>query len=43
MIPVVAILLAVGWMVLKGSSPFSPTVPSYILTRIAEEQHRDPR
>jgi L-asparagine permease len=42
-IPVVAIALVVGWLVLKGSSPFSPTVPSYILTRLAEDKERDPR
>jgi L-asparagine permease len=43
MIPVVAILLLIGWLVLKGSSPFSPTIPSYILTRIVETDDRDPR
>ncbi len=43
-IPIVAILLGVGWMVLKGSSPFSPTVPSYELTRAVERDRRnDPR
>jgi len=42
-IPVVAIALAAGWLVLKGSSPFSPTIPSYILTRMAEDEKRDPR
>jgi L-asparagine permease len=41
-IPVVAVALAVGWMVLKGSSPFSPTIPSYILTRKVEEHGDDP-
>ena len=43
-IPVVAVLLGIGWVVLKGSSPFSPTVPSYVLTR-AVEVHKglDPR
>jgi L-asparagine permease len=41
-IPVVAIALAIGWVVLKGSSPFSPTIPSYILTRAVEEDSRDP-
>jgi hypothetical protein len=29
-------------VVLKGSSPFSPTIPSYILTRAVEEDSRDP-
>lgn len=43
-IPVVAVALAVGWMVQKGSSPFSPTAPSYILTRTVEEDvGNDPR
>ena len=41
-IPVVAVALAVGWVVLKGSSPFSPTVPSYILTKIVEQDQSDP-
>ena len=42
-IPVVAILLVIGWVILKGSSPFSPTVPSYILTKRAERGESDPR
>jgi L-asparagine permease len=42
-IPVVAIALAVGWVVLKGSSPFSPSIPSYILTKQIEDDHSDPR
>jgi len=42
-IPVVAVALAIGWVVLKGSSPFSPTIPSYILTRAVEEDGKDPR
>ena len=43
-IPVVAVLLGVGWVVLKGSSPFSPTVPSYVLTRTVEgHKGMDPR
>ena len=43
-IPVVALLLAGGWVVLKGSSPFAPTIPSYQLTE-AVRQHpiRDPK
>jgi L-asparagine permease len=41
-IPVVAILLAIGWMILKGSSPFSPTIPSYILTKMVETDKSDP-
>ena len=42
-IPVVAAMLAGGWVVLKGSSPFAPTIPSYQLTE-AVRQHpiRDP-
>jgi L-asparagine permease len=35
-IPVVAIALGLGWMVMKGSHPFSPTIPSYLLTRTVE-------
>jgi L-asparagine permease len=43
-IPVVAILLGIGWMILKGSSPFSPTVPSYVLTHVVElNTDDDPR
>ena len=43
-IPVVAILLWAGWLVLKGSSPFSPTIPSYELTHVVEmDEHNDPR
>ena len=35
-IPVVAVALCVGWVVLKGSNPFAPTIPSYILTKATE-------
>ena len=35
-IPIVALVLYIGWRVLKGSDPFSPTIPSYELTRIVE-------
>jgi len=43
-IPLVAVLLWAGWIVLKGSSPFSPTIPSYELTHIVEaDEHNDPR
>ena len=35
-VPLVAALLYAGWLVMKGSSPFSPTVPSYALTRRTE-------
>jgi L-asparagine permease len=42
-IPVVALLLGIGWVVLKGSSPFSPTIPSYVLTQAVElDRHNDP-
>ena len=37
-IPVVAVLLGIGWTLLKGSHPFAPTAPSYILTEVAEEK-----
>jgi hypothetical protein len=36
--PVVAVLLATGWTILKGSHPFAPTAPSYALTEVAEEK-----
>ena len=42
-IPLVAALLYGGWVVLKGSSPFSPTVPSYVLTRAVEAKTMDDR
>jgi L-asparagine permease len=43
-IPVVAILLGIGWLILKGNSPFSPTVPSHVLTQVLEINERnDPR
>jgi L-asparagine permease len=42
-IPVVAILLVIGWVVLKGSSPFEPTIPSYILTKMVDSNKRDDR
>jgi L-asparagine permease len=35
-LPLVAILLGVGWRVLKGTSPFAPTAPSYVLTHQVE-------
>jgi L-asparagine permease len=42
-IPIVAIALGVGWMIMKGSHPFSPTIPSYLLTRAVEShQNNDP-
>ena len=37
-IPIVALLLGIGWTVLKGSHPFAPVAPSYILTEVAEEK-----
>jgi L-asparagine permease len=43
-IPVVALALGVGWWGLKGSSPFAPTIPSYVLTRAVElDSGGDPR
>ena len=35
-IPILAVALYAGWIVLKRSSPFSPTIPSYELTRMVE-------
>jgi L-asparagine permease len=37
-IPVVAVLLGIGWTLLKGSHPFAPTAPSYLVTEVAEER-----
>ena len=43
-IPVVAAVLTIGWIVMKRSNPFSPTIPSYELTRAVEDDERgDPR
>ena len=43
-IPAVAAVLAIGWIVMKGSNPFSPTIPSYELTRVVDDDERsDPR
>lgn len=38
LLPVVALLLGIGWTLLKGAHPFAPTPPSYFLTEIAEEK-----
>jgi L-asparagine permease len=35
-LPVLAVLLGIGWTVLKGSHPFAPAAPSYVFTRAAE-------
>jgi L-asparagine permease len=37
-LPVLAVALAIGWMVLKRSNPFAPTIPSYTLTRMVERR-----
>lgn len=43
-LPLVVLLLGIGWVLLKGSSPFSPSVPSYLLTHMVEEDEAgDPR
>ena len=43
-VPIVLALLYGGWMILKGSSPFAPTVPSYALTHAVEtDVTNDPR
>jgi L-asparagine permease len=42
--PFVAALLCGGWVFLKGSNPFSPTIPSYLLThKVETDSHNDPR
>ncbi|HTH98823.1 MAG TPA: amino acid permease [Stellaceae bacterium] len=40
-IPLVVIALCVGWYLLKGSQLFSPTAPSYMLTRGMEDRPPD--
>jgi L-asparagine permease len=35
-LPVLAVLLGLGWYLLKGSNPFAPTIPSYVLTHAVE-------
>jgi L-asparagine permease len=40
-IPVIAVLLLAGWVWLKGSNPFSPTIPSYTLTKLVEDKDED--
>jgi L-asparagine permease len=43
-VPLLAILLGLGWVLLKGSSPFAPTAPSYVLTHAVEtDTDDDPR
>jgi len=43
-IPLVAALLYGGWLIMKRSNLFSPTIPSYELTRIVEQDAaNDPR
>jgi L-asparagine permease len=40
-IPLVIIALAVGWYVLKGSTIFSPTAPSYTLAQMVDRREDD--
>ncbi|MDB5734312.1 MAG: L-asparagine permease [Alphaproteobacteria bacterium] len=35
-LPVLALLLGIGWTLLKGTHPFAPAAPSYIVTHAAE-------
>ena len=35
-LPVLVVLLGLGWWALKGSHPFAPAAPSYIVTHAAE-------
>jgi hypothetical protein len=37
------LLLLIGWVWLKGSNPFSPTIPSYTLTKLVADKDEDPR
>lgn len=37
-LPVLAVLLGIGWTLLKGSHPFAPAAPSYAFTHIAEQK-----
>jgi L-asparagine permease len=43
-IPIVAALLYGGWEIMKRSNPMSPTIPSFELTRMIEQDAKnDPR
>ncbi|MCP5412936.1 MAG: amino acid permease [Alphaproteobacteria bacterium] len=35
-LPLLALVLGIGWWMLKGSHPFAPAAPSYIVTHAAE-------
>ena len=38
------VMLGLGWLILKGTSPFAPTAPSIVLTELADEDETsDPR
>jgi L-asparagine permease len=36
-LPLVALMLCAGWIALKHTNPFAPTAPSYILTKVVED------
>jgi hypothetical protein len=33
--------VALGWLILKGTSPFAPTAPSIVLTELVDEDQTD--
>lgn len=40
-LPLVMVMLGLGWLILKGVSPFAPTIPSYVLTRLVDNDETD--
>jgi len=43
-LPVVIVMQGVGWTILKGTSPFAPTAPSYVRTKlVSEDKASNPR
>jgi L-asparagine permease len=43
-LPVVMVMLGLGWLILKGTSPFAPTAPSIVLTELVDsDEIDDPR
>jgi L-asparagine permease len=40
-LPVVMVMLALGWLFLKGTSPFAPTAPSFVLTKLVDSDETD--
>jgi L-asparagine permease len=40
-LPVVMVMLGLGWLILKGTSPFAPTAPSIVLTELVDSDETD--